>query len=110
MTPALVLFAIAAAGGLLLAYLRIADKPLPMPLALLHGALAAAGLIALALGALGGGAAQARAALGLFVVAALGGFALFSFHVRKKPLPIAVVAVHGLVAVVAFLLLLASAA
>jgi len=46
------------------------------------------------------------ASLGLFVVAALGGFALFSFHLRRQPLPTPVVFIHGLVAVVAFVLLL----
>jgi hypothetical protein len=107
MTVAIILFALAATGGLLLAYLRINNKELPMPLALVHGAAAAAGLVALALGVLGGAATdQARIALGLFVAAALGGFALFSFHVRKKPLPIPLVVVHGLAAVAAFALLL----
>jgi hypothetical protein len=109
MTLALALFAIAAVGGVLLAYLRIANKPLPFPLALLHGALAASGLIVLALSVFGGkGAGNAGLALGLFVLAALGGFGLFSFHLRKLTLPLPVVVIHGLVAVVAFLILLAS--
>jgi len=107
MTVAIVLFALAATGGLLLAYLRINNKPLPMPLALVHGAAAAAGLVALLLAVLGGTATgEARIALGIFVAAALGGFALFSFHVRKQPLPIPLVVVHGLAAVAAFVLLL----
>jgi hypothetical protein len=110
MTAAIVLFALAATGGLALAYLRITNKPLPMPLALLHGAGAAAGLIALLLAVVQGAAmGGARIALGIFVVAALGGFALFSFHVRKQPLPIPLVVVHGLAAVVAFVLLLLAA-
>lgn len=103
MIAAIVLFALAATGGLLLASLRLRNKPLPMPLALLHGAGAAAGLVALALAVVPDGApGQARIALGLFVVAALGGFTLFSFHLRSKPLPVAIVVVHGLVAVIAF--------
>jgi len=107
MTIALVLFAIAAAGGLVLASLRLTNKPLPMPLALLHGALAAAGLLVLAVAAFGAnGTGQTRLALGLFVLAALGGFALFSFHLRGKQLPVPIVIVHGLVAVAAFLILL----
>lgn len=108
MTAALVLFAIAAAGGILLAYMRITNKPLPMPLALVHGTLAAAGLIALILFVVQAAEpSQARIALVLFVLAALGGFTLFSFHVRKRQLPLGVVVLHGLVAVVAFVVLLA---
>lgn len=112
MTAAVVVFAIAAVGGLLLASLRIKNKPLPMGLALAHGAAAAVGLVLLGLAAFagGGGPSQARVAFGLFVVAALGGFALFSFHVRKQQLPLGVVVLHGLLAVVAFVILLAGVA
>lgn len=107
MTVALVLFAIAAAGGALMAFLRFSNKPIPMPLALLHGTLAAVGLVVLAIHAFdAAGTSQARVALGIFVVAALGGFTLFSFHLRKKQLPIPLVVIHGAVAVVAFLILL----
>jgi hypothetical protein len=107
MITALILFAVAAAGGLLLAFLRFSNKPLPLPLALVHGAVAAGGLVSLALAVFGSkGAGQTQLALGLFLLAALGGFLLFSFHLRKKQLPIAVVVVHGVVAVVAFLILL----
>ena len=54
-------------------------------MALVHGALAATGLVLLTVAALGaGGPQQARVALELFVVAALGGFVLFSFHLRKN--------------------------
>lgn len=109
MITALILFAVAAAGGLLLAYLRFTNKPLPMPLALVHGAVAAAGLVALALAVFGPkGSGQTQLALGLFLLAALGGFLLFSFHLRKKQLPGTVVIVHAVVAIVAFLILLSA--
>lgn len=107
MITALILFGVAAAGGLLLAILRVGNKPLPLPLALLHGALAAVALVLLAVAVFGaGGPEGARLALGLFVLAALGGFVLFSFHLRKKELPIGIVVVHALVAITAFLILL----
>jgi hypothetical protein len=108
MTLALVLFGLAAAGGLLLAYLRFSGKDLPFPLALLHGAGAAAGIVALVLVVVRAGApSQARLALGLFVLAALGGSTLFfGFYMRKKVLPGGVVVVHGLVAIAAFVVLL----
>jgi hypothetical protein len=107
MITALILFGVAAAGGLLLVFLRVTNKPLPTALALLHGALAASGLVALAMSVFGaGGPNGARLALGLFVLAALGGFVLFSFHLRKKQLPMGIVMVHALVAIAAFLILL----
>jgi hypothetical protein len=108
MTAALVLFALAAVGGLVLALMRFKGKPYPpMGLALVHGAAAAAGLVTLiVLVAQGTQKSNATTALGLFVVAALGGFVLFFHHLRKSPLPIWLVVVHALVAVVAFLVLL----
>jgi hypothetical protein len=91
----------------LLVYLRVTNKPLPLSLALVHGAVAAIGLVLLAIGVLGpGGHEQGRLALGLFVLAALGGFVLFSFQLRKKQLPMGIIMVHALVAIAAFLILL----
>lgn len=110
MITALILFGIAAVGGILLVLRRVANKPLPLPLALAHGALAATGIVLLTVSVLGSaGPGGARLALGLFVVAALGGFVLFSFHLRKKTLPMGVVVIHALVAVAAFLILLGAA-
>lgn len=105
------LFAVAALGGVFMAVLRFkgTERP-PMPVALIHGAVAAAGLVALILAVLSAEPAPAvRIALGLFVVAALGGFVLFSFHLRQKALPIPLMVIHAGVAVVAFVLLLLNA-
>jgi hypothetical protein len=108
MTIALVLFAVAAVGGLVIAVMRFKGKPYPpIGLALVHGAVAAAGLITLiALVAQGQQASGATTALVLFVIAALGGFVLFLHHLRKVALPVWLVVVHALVAVTAFLILL----
>src|SRR4029453_9803750 len=104
---AALLFAIAAVGGLTLAVLHFKKKTLPIPLALLHGLLGAAGLVSLFLALLATGFSGALAlAFVIFLVVALGGFLLFSFHLRKKPLPNALVIIHGLAAVVAFGILL----
>jgi hypothetical protein len=106
---AAVSFAIAALGGATLATLHFRGrKPLPMALALLHGSLAAIGLVLLIIAALtiptfGG---LALAALVIFLIAALGGFYMFSFHLRSLPLPSPVVLIHGAAAVLAFVLLL----
>jgi hypothetical protein len=108
MNVALALFAVAALGGIVLAIIRFKGQPYPpMALALVHGAVAAAGLVTLiVLVAQAQGSSSAKTALVLFVVAALGGFALFFHHVRKVALPVWLVVVHALVAVVAFLILL----
>jgi hypothetical protein len=101
------LFAVAALGGVTLAVLHFTKKNLPIGLALVHGLLGASGLVVLLLAVMQGGTpAKAAYALILFVGAALGGFYLFSFHLRKKALPSPVVIIHALVAVIAFGLLL----
>ena len=109
LTWAAIVFAIAAVGGATLATLHFRGRtPPPMPLALLHGLLAASGLVLMIAAALTqpGLRGLALASLVIFAVAALGGFYLFSFHLRGKPLPSPVVLIHGSAAVVAFLLLL----
>src|SRR5512138_825209 len=108
MTIALVLFALAALGGLYMAAVRFrgAERP-PTAIALVHEAAAAAGLIALIVAVTGAGApGAARTALVVFIVAALGGFFLFAQHLQKKALPIPVVVIHALVAVTGFVILL----
>ena len=102
----IVLFALAALGGIGLAIMRLRGRPtLPLGLAVAHGLLAAAGLVVLIWAVFGQGLA-AKASLVLFIIAALGGFVLFSFQLRQKAIPIAVMVVHAIVAVIAFVLLL----
>lgn len=108
---AIILFAIAALGGAAMAVLHFRGRAAPPALlAALHGILAASGLVVLLLAVLRSGAGGTPAvALGLFVLAALGGFGLLSFHLRQRRLPNGLVLGHGLLAVVAFLLLLYAA-
>lgn len=107
LTIAAVLFAVAALGGITLATLHLRQKGLPMALAVLHGLLAATGLVLLIVVVVGGSVGNLLiTSLVLFVLAALGGFGLFSFHLRRLRLPTPVVFIHGLVAVVGFVLLL----
>jgi hypothetical protein len=77
--------------------------------ALIHGAFAATGLVLLLIAVFGQGAPNpARWALYLFLIAAVGGFTLaLGFHARQRPLPRGLVAGHALLAVVAFLILVA---
>lgn len=109
MTPALILFAIAALGGITLATLQISKGRAPVTLAVLHGLLAAAGLVLLIIEIvqtqLGG--LPLIAAI-LFAAAALGGLFLFATHLRSRPLPKPIIFIHGGVAVTAFVILLVS--
>lgn len=106
MNVALGLFAMGAVSGLYLAVAHFRGRELKLGPALAHGAFGAAGLAALALTlARSGFTGAGTGALGLFTAAALGGFFLFSFHLRGKRLPSPVVVVHALAAVAAFALL-----
>jgi hypothetical protein len=104
---ALVIFAIAALGGLILASRVLRGKFAPWALSLLHALLGATGLILLIVLLVQGSTAQ-RVLVGfvLLLIAALGGFFLASFHLRKQLPPKAVVIVHASVAVIGFLTLL----
>lgn len=100
-------FGIAALGGLTLVTLKKKGKGLPLPLAIVHGLLAATGLVTLIINIAGNtGNMMMNISLILFLVVALGGFTLFSFHLRKKPMPGMLIPIHGSGAVVAFILLL----
>jgi hypothetical protein len=105
---ALVLLALAAAGGLLMAGMRFtgADRP-PSWLAMGHGLLAASGLTLLLYAGLTAGVPQmAWIGIGLLVLAARGGLYLnLNFHDKKLPLPKPVIIGHALVAVLGFALI-----
>lgn len=106
LTYAILVFAIAAVGGLVLAASVLRGKLAPWALSLVHALLGATGLILLVLATFGGASStRVTAALGLLVVAALGGFYLASIHLRKQVAPKAVVFIHAGVAVVGFLTL-----
>ncbi len=101
------LFAVAALVGVYMAVMHFRGKsPPPVAAAILHGVLAVCAVVMLLLGVLetGWGTIYAKA-LAVFVLAALGGLYLVSFHLRGRPLPNAVVVVHGMVAAIAFLIL-----
>lgn len=104
-----VLFALAAAGGLAMAFVRFArDANPPVWLTMLHGLLAAAGLTLLAYATFVVGVpAFAVASLVLFLIAAAGG-ALMNLHWqwRQQPLPKGLLLGHAALAVIGFILLL----
>lgn len=104
---AAVLFALGALGGLFMAVRSFGGQSIPMPVAVLHGLFGATGLVLLlAAVVMGMAGSTATIALVILLVAALGGFYLLSFHIRKERHPKAVIVVHALVAVAGFLTLL----
>ncbi|MGB7482238.1 MAG: hypothetical protein WA909_01080 [Castellaniella sp.] len=104
---ALIIFALAALGGVVLAAHVLRNRFAPWLLSILHASLGAIGLILLLILLVQGSAPQ-QILIGfvLLVIAALGGFFLASFHMRQKLPPKAVVVVHAVVAVLGFLTLL----
>ncbi|MCG8274919.1 hypothetical protein [Stenotrophomonas sp. NLF4-10] len=105
---ALIAFAVAATGGLVLAAYVLRNKFAPWALSLLHAALGATGLLLLIVSIVRGAASQpVLIGFALLLLAALGGFFLASFHLRRRLPPKAVVVVHAGVAVAGFLVVLA---
>jgi len=112
MQTAIVLFAISAVGGIVMAGIRFGGKPHPpTALAMLHGFLSAAALTLLIYAACTVGLPSlALAATVLFVVAAIGGVYMnLNYHWKMLPLPKWLVVVHALIAVTGFVCLLIAA-
>lgn len=109
---ALIVFAVAALGGLTMALLFVLrGRMAPWALSLLHAGLGAIGLLLLLYAALTAKIAQmALIALLILVIAALGGFYLASIHLQKKVAPRPIVFVHGGAAVIGFVTLLGAVA
>jgi len=105
---AVILFGIAALLGLTMAVMVLQRKLLPpLGLAIAHGIFAALGLLLLLIAVLPGFSGAMAWALLLFVLAALGGFIMaLGYHRSGKLLPSFFVAAHGLLAVIAFIILL----
>ena len=107
LTYAIVLFAFAAVGGLILASKVLSGKLASWAISILHALLGASGLILLGVVAIQGTeSSRVTAGLALLVVAALGGFYLASYHIREKIAPKSVVIIHAGVAVLGFLTVL----
>jgi hypothetical protein len=109
---AIALFAIAAAGGLVMAGVRtFGERNPPAWLAMAHGLLAGAGLTLLLFAAFTVGLPRfAVWAVVLFVLAALGGvFLNLGYQEKRELLPKPVMYLHAAVAVAGFVLLIVAA-
>jgi hypothetical protein len=103
----IILFAFAAAGGLTLVIMKFSGKGLPWPLVIGHGLFAASGLIVLIINVFQDTQIfLMNLALALFLVTAIGGFTILSFHLRKKKQPDSLILIHGAAAVTSFVLLI----
>jgi len=105
---AVLIFAIGAVGGLILAASVLRGRLAPWALSLVHAALGATGLVLTGIVVLQGteeGQGIIPIALLILVIAALGGFFLASYHARKTSPPRPVVFIHAGAAVIGFLLL-----
>ncbi|TGY87372.1 hypothetical protein E5163_14995 [Marinicauda algicola] len=108
MELALGLFVIAAVGGLVMAARVWSGAFPPWWLSVLHALLGAAGIVVLLLALRGAGIVLGWWALAALVIAALGGFFLASFHLRKQTHPRGVVVLHGGLAALGVVLLIAA--
>jgi len=109
---AIVLLALAAAGGLLAAGIRFSGRPHPPSfVAMAHGLLAAAGLTLLLYVACTQGLPEVGwYGLGALLVAALGGLVLnLRYHWKNVALPIWLVLVHAALAVTGLVVLAVTA-
>lgn len=93
----LIIFAIAAIGGLVLASFVLRGEFAPWLVGGLHALIAALGLVLLVLLLIDEGAGNTRlvASFALLLIAALFGFGLGALHLRKQLPPKAVVLVHA---------------
>lgn len=105
LTYAILAFAAAALGGLVLAASVLRGRLAPWALSLAHAGLGALGLVLTALALLRAEAGGLTLALVVLLVAALGGFYLASIHLRGSVAPKAVVGIHAAAAVLGVLLL-----
>jgi hypothetical protein len=105
---AVILLALAGAGGLLMAGIRFSGHPHPPSwLAMLHGLLAGSGVTLVIYAAVAGGVSGgAWVGLVLLALAALGGLVLnLGYHWKDKALPIWLVLVHAAIAVIGLVVL-----
>ncbi|HHK4654150.1 TPA: hypothetical protein ACQTZB_005045 [Pseudomonas aeruginosa] len=96
---AILCFAAAAVGGMVLAASVLRGRLAPWALSLVHAVMGALGLVLTFATVFQGAAFPVRVGFVVLIVAALGGFYLASFHLRGRVGPKPVVVIHALAAV-----------
>lgn len=104
----LILFLLVAAGGATLAYLERRGSPPPLPVSAVHGIAALVLIVLLVMQDMTHPDNHlVNSATVVFILAACGGFLLFTFRATRQRLPSAVVALHAAFALTAILLMTA---
>jgi len=99
-SSAIVIFVIAAMFGLVILTAILRDRPTPKPFVIIHGPLAATAIVLLIIDvAKGHTESLLIASLVIFIIAALGGFALYTLDTLKKRIPKPLAILHPLIAV-----------
>ena len=105
----IILFALAAALGLILITKVFNDEETPKTVVYSHGAAAGIALILLIVAYINQGDTFLMTSVLIFVVAALGGFIMFAKDLAQKTIPKWLAIIHALAAVTAFVWLLVAA-
>ena len=108
MITIILLFAVAAVFGLTLIIPVLQGRTPTRAFVFIHGGVAAIALVMLIIRYVDEMSAVPQISVILFVVAALGGFVLFSRDLQKKSIPKGLALIHAGAAVAAFLILLFS--
>ncbi len=104
---AIVLFCIAAIFGLVILTAILKNRPTPKLFVLLHGPLAAIAIVLLIIDVVKGHTeALLIASLVIFIIAALGGFFLYTLDTLKKQIPKPLAILHPLIAVTGLIVLI----
>jgi len=102
----IIIFAIAAIFGLLNLIAILSSKQTSKPVVYIHGLLAAIALIFLIIFTVNSAGSSPILSLVLFIIVAIVGFILFARDLSKKPGPKAVALIHGIIAVISFIILI----
>ncbi len=106
-TAAIVIFIIAALFGSIILTAILRDRPTPKPFVIIHGPLAATAIVLLIIDVVKGHSESLLiASLVIFIIAALGGFALYTLDSLKKRIPKPLAILHPLIAVAGLIVLI----
>jgi len=106
-TAAIIIFIIAALFGLVILTAVLRDRPTPKPFVIIHGPLAATAIVLLIIDVVKGHTeALLIASLIIFIIAALGGFVLYTLDTLKKRIPKPLAILHPLIAVAGLIVLI----
>ena len=106
LVASIIIFALAAVFGLLNLIAILSNRQTSKPVVYSHGLFAAIALILLIIFTVNAVGSSPVLSLVLFIIVAVVGFFLFARDLSNKPGPKAIALIHGLVAVIAFIILI----